>query len=230
MRTLRHKIAPGVAVMALAQFAGTASAQLVDFSVQDLKLCDISSTEFEFSYAFGVENRDTSPTAPMNVPFRISVIGPDSTVIDNQVANFEWPLDKHGTCGTTNQGACNAECPRWTLRVVKAGENDRLFNYQPSCGNVGDPQCKCVGKAIAPPKVKPKHNGPSGPYSVTITVDPNGTIPEFNEANNTMTVQLQAGVNVGLCADIPAASTWGLAALALLVVTSASLIARNRMG
>lgn len=216
-----------VVVSLLICAGGKARAQFLDFSIQDLTLCDVSSTEFEISYSIGVENRDLNPTAPMNVPLRFTVIGPNSTVVDNQAANFEWPMNKHGKCGDTDQGACEAECPKWTLRVVKANEADRLYNYQPSCGNTGDPKCKCGGRAIAPPKPKQKHNGP-GQYSVTVAIDPDNTISEINEANNSMTAPLQPSGNVGECEAVPAVSTWGVGVIALVLLTAATMVVKQR--
>lgn len=223
----RYKILSALIVTSFMSIQDQVRAQPVDFSIQDLVVCDISATEFEFSYAIGVENRSLTASSPMDVPFRITVTGPDSAVDDNQVANLEWPLDKHGTCGTTAQGACNAACPAWTLRVVK-GANTKLFSYTPECVNVGDPTCKCAGKAVAPPKKKPKQDGPSGPYFVTITIDPDNTIAELDESNNTMTVQLQNGQNVGQCPAVPAASTWGIAALTLLMLCAATIVMKKR--
>ncbi len=197
-----------------------------DFGVTDLTACwqANGTIQFRFSLTYGTGNVDP-PLA--DVPVRITFVAPSGTETDDQVAR--WTAQPTGTCGDNLPPNCTGTCPDWTARLknedhtVTSACEDRFI--EDAAGDLYR-GCVCIYR-LPTGKNKSAPDGPEAPYSFTVTVNGDGSVPERDPSNNSATINVTPSTPV--CAGLPATSPFGARVVLAAIVVAGVVVLLTRV-
>lgn len=162
-------------------------AQTVDFSIDSVTACPIDANNFQVVFAHGIALNGSTFINGTEVTIRVAVAGPSTAapVEDHKVKLYAPAPNPHKGCAGSDP--CSAgSCEDWVGKF-----KGKLYTAKAAC-LVAPDACECVSSDAAPPKEKPKHDGP-GNYTITVTIDPDNAFPELSEANNSLQFVLLEG-------------------------------------
>ncbi|MGE3110153.1 MAG: hypothetical protein AB7G11_10450 [Phycisphaerales bacterium] len=203
-----------------------AAGQPLDFRVVSLDVCNVGTDQFRLGFDLQYTPDFGMNPPEIQVPVLISITSPGGTVEDEQICRWFKPANP-GTCSGTDP--CTGTCESWILRVTKGTQSQDVTVEAICIPTTANCQCS-PGPTPKITKEKPKTDGPDAIYIVTVMIDPFNQYSEFSEDNNVITVQV--GPNTAPCpaAPIPALSTWGLLAVAVMVPIGGIVVLRRRLG
>ena len=202
-----------------------------DFSIDQIQLCRNSqgklSLDIRSSY---VPDPATNP-AQITVLARISVTGINPPIVDDQPLTWQKPL-VIGTCSGIQN--CTGTCNDWTVILAKPDEEHIPFIVPANCRiTSGSPPCQCVPRPVnLVPKEEPMDPHEYEFFSVTVTIDADGSYAESVESNNSLTVYANGPLvscsQGGPGSGVPGSSAWGLVILVVLLTTGGAFAAVRR--
>ncbi len=182
-RSRRTRILVSLIVVMAAQ---RVDAQLIDFAITDVSACPLDANNFQVVFSHGITLNGSTLISGTEVTIRVDVMGPSTSAPaeDHKVRIYAPTPDPHKGCKGSSP-CSSGTCEDWAAKF-----KGKLYAAKAACVLTAASGCECVSDDKAPPKEKPKHDGP-GNYTITVTIDPENEFPELNEANNSMQFVLQ---------------------------------------
>jgi hypothetical protein len=204
------------ALMYAVVLVSSAAGQTPDFEISNCSAApdpnDSTSLIVEFDVAILPADLSGSWDLPVDVLVNGSSVEQHTLVI----------VDVGGTpCPAIAGGVCAQPAPpcgkrNWTFKSLSSVPG----GDPATCVPEGSPAaCKCLFPKIVTAKVKSNAATPSG-FTI-VTLDPENAFAEANETNNSCKVRFSGGT-------IPTVSEWGLAVMAILVLTGATVVIMRR--
>ncbi len=206
-------------------FDGTCQVQ-ADYGVTDLTACWLPDGRIRFTYTmtFSPGNVDTGIA---DIPVRVTFVAPSGTDSDDQTVTLtNTPA---GTCEDRLPPNCTGTCPDWTATF-----KGNSITLTASCAELsfvdsrGNRYTGCACDYRAPNgKDKSAPDGPEAPYSFTITINPDGVVPERDSSNNSATIAVSPATPT--CTGLPATTTIGASVVLAAIVVAGVVVLLSRV-